>query len=178
MTQTSTTHDAHTPSGGPTYFDVPLDQVIQEARKNSNIRWMGDLAEKTPEWTRTLMYTDRFPVGVCGIRIEQINGHNCICSVAIQPDLYNTKTQMMGGAIFTLGDFATATADIMPHMSNTTIDGHIQYLAPTEGSTLYAHVTCNHYGHSVAYYNVEFITDENRHVAHGSYTYAHLQGRS
>lgn len=156
------------------YQDVPVDEAVKSAKNDPDIRWIGQLGRKTPEWTRTKMNADRFPVDTCGIRIDQVNGHESICSVAIRPELYNTKAQMMGGAIFTLGDFSTAVADIMPGMEDTTVDGHIQYLATTVGTRLYAHVTCLHYGHSIAYYNVRFVTDEGRHVANGTYTYAHL----
>ncbi len=155
----------------PSHNDI---QKNEQGTRKLNISWIGNLSSKTLKWTRTTMATNYFPVRVCGARIEEVNGHNAICSMSVNSKLYNSLSEMMGGAVYTLGDFATAAADLMPGMTDTTIDGHIQYLAPTKGKTLFAHVICKHYGYSIAYYDVDFITDENRLVAHGSYTYYHI----
>jgi len=157
-----------------TFIDTSAKDALEEAKANPNIRWIGNLGRKTPEWTRTFMDGDYFPAKVCGAKVEQVDGHDVICSMEITPKLYNVWPEVMGGAIFTLGDFATAAADILPDMTGTTIDGHIQYLAPAEGNILFAYVKCKHYGYSIAYYDVDFITDGDRSVAHGSYTYCHI----
>ena len=76
---------------------------------------------------------------------------------------------VMGGAIFTLADFAAAVA-ANGHAEDTTITlhGDITYLSPAKGKTLIAHATTVKQGRSAALHQIEIRDDLGILVAHAT----------
>ena len=97
---------------------------------------------RTLEEVRDFMYKDIYAVETTGITIEKIDDDGCVwLRMEIDERHYNGIGRVMGGAIFTLADFAAAATVYANGILSTAISGHIDYLAAGQGSYL----TCKGY---------------------------------
>ena len=92
---------------------------------------------KTIDEAREFFTGDKFAMSN-GMRIDELWEDGCLCSMDIRDDHRNAVGGVMGGVIFTLGDFAFAVASNNVHM--TTVGQHvsISYLSGSRGKRLYA----------------------------------------
>lgn len=151
--------------------------TVSAADQKNDIRWTGRINEKTIELTRRMMSKAQAGNTDFKISIDKVDGHNVTCSMPFSTHMKNSSGTLMGGYTFLLADFCGGAADIMPGLEDsmhTTIDGHMQYLAPGVGKKIIAHAHCEHYGRKLAYYTIEIYSDEGRHIAQASLTYLHL----
>ncbi len=101
---------------------------------------------------------DTFAMDV-GIVADEIGKERVVCSLAIEDRHRNADGAVMGGAIFTLGDFAFALFANRHKIATVTLSASIHYLGVAKGKTLIATVTPIKEGRSVV--NAEImITDE------------------
>ena len=100
------------------------------------------LDENCPiEEVRELFGNDRFATEACGCRVLEASRGHAVCAFDIAPIHLNAMGNVMGGAIFTLADFALAIACNMGEDPTVAVNNTIEYLNSTKGSTLIA--TCD-----------------------------------
>lgn len=107
---------------------------------------------------------DRFATGN-GAVIDEISDGFAKCSLDIQRDHMNAIGTVMGGAIFTLADFAFAVASNWqgtPHVSRTS---QITYLGAAKGKKLVAEAHRVKEGYSACYYLVDVKDELGNQVA-------------
>lgn len=122
--------------------------------------------EKILEAVRERFQNDRFATEN-GAYIEEIGEGYAKIILPLDPHHYNAVGSVMGGAIFTIADFAFAVAanwkNEKPCVSQTAT---ITYLGRAKGKQLIAEATCVKDGRSVAYYVIEVKDELGNQVAH------------
>lgn len=111
------------------------------------------------EETREFFKADRFAAEVLGAVIEEAEDGFSRCTLAIRPEHRNAVGAVMGGAIFTLADFAFAVAANCGGGTMVSLNSQITYLSPAKGETLIAAARRVRQGRSTGYYRVE-VSDE------------------
>ena len=122
------------------------------------------LDENCPiEEVRKLFGNDRFATEACGCRVLEASRGHAVCAFDIAPIHLNAMGNVMGGAIFTLADFALAIACNMGEEPTVAVNNTIEYLNSTKGSTLIA--TCDADKSGRGFYTVEVKDDLDTPVA-------------
>ena len=102
---------------------------------------------------------DIFATVTTGIVIEEASDGSSLCRLEIEPRHLNQMKNVMGGAIYTLADFAVAVAANTDDTTSVSLSGSINYLAPAKGKTLFAKADTVKSGRSVSVYECT-VTDE------------------
>ena len=89
------------------------------------------------EQARELFSKDRF-AAKNGAYIVEISEERCVCRMDITDDHRNALGGIMGGAIFTLADFAFAVASNNDHSPTVALDVNIHFLSSSKGNVLTA----------------------------------------
>lgn len=116
---------------------------------------------KSIDEIRETFALDRFAAEAAGIVIEEA-GQGCArCTMEIKPVHLNARGTVMGGAIFTLADFAVAVAanGLKDEPDTVTLHAGITFLTAAKGNTLIAEASCVKAGRTTGLYDV-VITDE------------------
>lgn len=87
---------------------------------------------------RTQFSKDRFATECTGIVIDRVNAGFAKCSLQLEPKHCNALGNPMGGAIFTLADFAFAVAANLGGDLTVSQSSQITYLNSSKGDTLIA----------------------------------------
>ena len=122
---------------------------------------------------RGVFATDRYATALTGIVIDNVGHRTSQCSLALSASHRNAVGAAMGGAIFTLADFAAAVAANSMELENTTselhwvsLDATIHYLSPALGGRLVAQCSALKHGRSTALYQTTVSDpDSGRTVA-------------
>lgn len=133
-----------------------------------------DDAVKTLESARCYFSKDLFATETTGIRIDEVHSDHTVCSLEIGPGHLNAKGGVMGGVLYTLGDFSASIADWYPGKIAATVDSQMQFLHLAKGSRLIATATVERNGRAMAFYRVTIEDELGTKVAIGSYTVYHL----
>ena len=124
------------------------------------------LDENCPiEEVRKLFGNDRFATEACGCRVLEASRGHAVCAFDIAPIHLNAMGNVMGGAIFTLADFALAIACNMGEEPTVAVNNPIEYLNSTKGSTLIATCDADKSGRNLGFYTVEVKDDLDTPVA-------------
>ena len=94
-----------------------------------------------------------------GITIDEVGEKYSICSLEIKKNHRNAAGGIMGGAIFSLADFAFSVASNNMHKITVSLNASIEYLNSSKGEKLTARADCLKDGRTTCVYNVD-ITDE------------------
>ena len=94
-----------------------------------------------------------------GVVIDELGEDSCTCSLELTDIHRNAYGAVMGGAIFTLADYAFAVLTNQLHKPTVGQEVTIHYLSSSRGNKLFAHATCRKNGRTTAIINVD-ITDE------------------
>ena len=122
------------------------------------------------EEVRELFANDRFATEACGCQvIEAARGH-AVCAFDIADVHLNAQGNVMGGAIFTLADFALAIACNMGENPTVAISNTIQYYAQPKGSRLVATADTDKSGRAIGFYTVDVADELGTKVARMSAT--------
>jgi acyl-CoA thioesterase len=108
---------------------------------------------------RGIFSADRFASECTGITIEAVSPGYARCRLEIQPRHCNALGNPMGGAIFTLADFAFAVASNFQRSVTVAQAAQITYLAAAKGTVLFAEAREVRSGHSTCFFQAD-ITDE------------------
>lgn len=101
----------------------------------------------------------------CGATIDELWEGGCVCSMPVTEGIKNAAGGVMGGAIFTLGDFAFAVASNHMHRITVAQQVSINFLSGTRGSRLIAKAVCKKDGKTSCVYNIDITDDLGRDVA-------------
>lgn len=110
---------------------------------------------------------DCFATAVVGAKILEAEPDRAVCLLPLRPAHMNANNTPMGGAIFTLADFAFAVA-ANGFSQRVTVSQHasITFLAPAKGSQLRAEASCLKAGRTLCLYEVRITDDLGTQVAH------------
>ena len=108
---------------------------------------------------------DIFAYETTGIEILAAEPGYAKCSLKIEKKHLNALNTVMGGAIFTMADYAFAIAANIGGDIVVTINSQINYLGSAKGSVLYAEAKPVKVGKSTCVYNIEITDDLNTQVA-------------
>ena len=107
---------------------------------------------------------DRFAT-VNGAVIEELTDDRCVCGMDITDDHRNALGGIMGGAIFTLADYAFAVASNNDHRPTVALDVNIHYLSPSKGDRLSARTERVKNGRTTSIYRITVTDDNGKDVA-------------
>lgn len=100
-----------------------------------------------------------------GMVIDEIGDGYARCSMEIRDSHRNALGNVMGGAVFTLADFAAAVASNWGKRPCVSLVSQITYLSPAKGSVLIAEARPVKEGRSTGYYEIEVTDDLGTMVA-------------
>ncbi|MBO6133601.1 MAG: PaaI family thioesterase [Lachnospiraceae bacterium] len=100
-----------------------------------------------------------------GVQIISLDDKACVCSMEIAPRHINAAGNVMGGAIFTLADFAFAVATNNLHLPSVSQYSSINYLNAVKGSVLYAKTQIVKNGRTSSVIDVEISDDTGLLIA-------------
>ena len=116
------------------------------------------------EAARVFFSGDRYATE-SGIRIDQLDSGNAECSFEITEHHRNADGGVMGGAIFTLIDFAFAVASTSVHHPTLAQQVSVNFLNRPKGKKLSAKAECRKDGRSSCVYNVNVTDETGRDIA-------------
>ena len=121
----------------------------------------------TIEELQSRFQSDRFAVEVTGADIREAEPGRAVCVLTLRPDHMNANHTPMGGAIFTLADFAFAVA-ANGFAERVTVSQHVSvtFLSPAKGQELRAEARCLKAGRTTCLYQVEVRDELGTYVAH------------
>ena len=111
------------------------------------------------EEVRELFADDHFATEACGCRVVEAARGHAVCEFDIADIHRNAMGNVMGGAIFTLADFALAIACNIGEEPTMGISNSIQYFSATRGSKLIATCNAEKSGRSLGFYTVDVVDD-------------------
>ena len=111
------------------------------------------------EKVRELFAGDHFATEACGCRVVEAERGHAVCEFDIADIHRNAMGNVMGGAIFTLADFAMAVASNIGEEPTVGVSNSIQFFSSTHGSKLIATCHAEKSGRALAFYTVD-ITDD------------------
>ena len=113
---------------------------------------------KTLEEVKKIFENDRFAMEN-GMVIDEIGDGYAKCSLLLEDRHRNTMGTVMGGASFTLADFAFAVAANWQEVGMVSLSSNITYLGVAKGERLIAEAVCVKEGRSTGYYRID-VRDE------------------
>ena len=111
------------------------------------------------ERARAVFMKTPFAAGLTGCEIEDAGQGRAVCSLALGPQHMNALGQPMGGAIFTLADFAFGVASNFDRDVYVSTSADVHFLAAAKGTTLLAEAEEIRCGRRTCLYGVT-VTDE------------------
>lgn len=117
------------------------------------------------EEVRAYFGKDRFASEACACEVlEASHGHG-VCAFTIGDQHRNAQGNVMGGAIFTLADFALAIACNMGENPTVSVQSSIEYFNMAKGARLIATADVDKNGRSLGFYTVNIVDDLGTKIA-------------
>lgn len=116
------------------------------------------------EKVREFFAKDRFATDN-GAVIEQVGENSATVSMEIKEHHRNAVGIVMGGAIFTLADFAFAVASNHEDPGTVSLSANITFLKASKGNKLIAKAECVRNGRTTCYYRVTVTDDTGALIA-------------
>ena len=110
-----------------------------------------------------------------GITLDALDGDCATCSMPVTEHHRNANGGVMGGAIFTLADFAGAVAANNVHHPTVAQQMSVNFLSNSRGSRLIATARCRRDGRTSCVYNIDVVDDLGRDIAQAVVTGFKLQ---
>ena len=102
---------------------------------------------------------DKYATALTGAEIREAEPGRAVCALPLREEHMNANHTPMGGAIFTLADFAFAVASNCAGTGVVTLTSQISYLGTAKGERLIAEARRVKQGRSTGYYTVS-VRDE------------------
>lgn len=119
----------------------------------------------TLEEIRKTFAKDRFATLAAGCVVVE-GGHGfATCEMELKDHHRNGMDNVMGGAIFTLADFALAIASNVGQAPTVSVSHSIDFFRATKGTKLIARARCDKEGRSMAFFTVEVSDDLGKSIA-------------
>ena len=119
----------------------------------------------TIEEVRAFFANDRFATDACGCRVVEAARGHAVCEFDITANHRNAQGAVMGGAIFTLADFALAIGCNMGENSTVAVNNSIEFMSSSKGTKLIATCSCDKSGRTLGFYTVNVVDDLGTPVA-------------
>ena len=119
---------------------------------------------KSIEEARAYFSDDRFATDN-GITLDELDGEHAVTSLTLEARHRNAFGGVMGGAIFTLADFAFAALTNGRGKVTVAQQVSVNYLAAAKGSKLTATARYRKDGRSSCVVNVDVVDDTGREIA-------------
>ena len=116
------------------------------------------------EEAREFFKGDKFATNI-GVHLDELGEDYCVCSLELCDDFRNAYGAVMGGAIFTLGDFAFAVLSNQLHRPTVGLQVSINYLSGSKGEKLIAKAHYRKNGRTTSVINVDITDDTGREIA-------------
>lgn len=112
---------------------------------------------------------DHFAMETTGITIDSAEPGKAVCSLTLEERHMNENKVPMGGAVFTLADFACAIA-ANGYSDKKTVSQQVSitFLSPAKGIRLTAEAACLREGRTTALYTVDIRDEMDTYVAHAT----------
>lgn len=111
------------------------------------------------EEVQSFFANDRFAFEACGCSIVEASHGHAVTTFEIGGIHLNAMGQVMGGAIFTVADYALATACNMGEQPTVAVSNTIEFLSTAKGKRLIATCDADKSGRSLGFYTVD-VRDE------------------
>ena len=116
------------------------------------------------EQARNIFAADRYATELTGVEIVDVGEHTSTCTMAVDSRHRNARDAVMGGALFTLADFAAAVAANSDSREGgalhwVSLDATVHYLFPALGDRLSARCSAVKHGRSTALYHTDVECD-------------------
>lgn len=109
---------------------------------------------------------DKFATQAAGCRIVEGRRGHAVCEMDLVSDVhYNAMGGVMGGAIFTLADFALAIACNIGEEPTVSVSNTIEFLSAAKGDRLIATCDVDKSGRRLGFYTVDISDNTGRKVA-------------
>ena len=123
----------------------------------------------TLEEIRNRFQHDYFATDTTGITIDSAEPGKAVCSLELEKRHMNENNVPMGGAVFTLADFACAIASNgCSERKTVSQNASITFLAPAKGKRLIAEASCLREGHTTVLMTVDIRDELGVYVAHAT----------
>ena len=120
----------------------------------------------TLEQIKEQMNRDLFAVEATGAVIESVDSDGCVTvRMDIAPRHFNSGGRVMGGAIYTIADFAYAATVYAHECFSTAINCSMEYLSAGGGSYLTARGYIDKAGRSVIFGGADVFDETGRMIA-------------
>jgi len=116
------------------------------------------------EEVRAIFAKDQFAT-MAGCTIVEASKHHAVCEMTLADLHRNAQGGIMGGAIFTLADFALAIACNMGEEPTMGVSNSIQFFNASRGKKLIATCNVDKSGRTLGFYTVDVVDDQGVSVA-------------
>ena len=124
---------------------------------------------------REMFSKDLYATKLTGCVIDEWREDYAKCSMIVTPDHRNAYGGIMGGAIYTLADFAFAVAsNFDKDVATVSVVGQASFMSASKGSVLFAEATLLKDGRTNAFYEVRVTDDLGKLVAVVNFNGAHV----
>lgn len=125
-----------------------------------------DLGDNAPlEDIQREFANDRFATQAAGCTVVEGGHGHAVCEMELTDRHRNGMDSVMGGAIFTLADFALAIASNVGQPPTVSVNHSIDFFRATKGSKLIAHAHCDKEGRSLTFFTVDVSDDLGKDIA-------------
>ena len=114
---------------------------------------------------RDYFANDRFASEACACEVLEASHGHAVTAFTISGQHLNAQGFVMGGAIFTLADFALAVACNIGENPTVSVSNTIEYFSPPKGGRLFATADADKSGRSLGFYTVSVTDDLGTPVA-------------
>ena len=129
----------------------------------------------TLEDAREVFSKDLYATELSGAVIDEIGDNYAKCSMALTPKHKNAYGGIMGGAIYTLADFAFAVAsNYGKECATVSLVGQASFMSASKGTKLYAEARLLKDGKRNCFFEVTVTDDLDKLIAVVSFTGAHV----
>lgn len=119
----------------------------------------------TREEIEAVFQHDRFATVAAGCQVVSGERGHAVCDMELTDVHRNAMGNVMGGAIFTLADFALAIACNIGEEPTVSVDHAVSFLRSTKGTRLTATANCDKPGRHLAFYTVVVEDDLGKTIA-------------
>ncbi len=117
------------------------------------------------ELARKRFSEDKFATDRTKIIIDEADIDYAKCSLNIEDCHLNANNTLMGGAIFTLADFAFAIASNMGGVDTVSLNSHIDYINPPKGKKVTAETRCIKSGKKTCLFEIVVMDEKETVIA-------------
>ena len=121
--------------------------------------------DPTLEEIEAVFANDRFATEAAGCRVVSGEHGRAVCSMELADVHRNAMCNVMGGAIFTLADFALAICCNIGEEPTVSVDSSISFFRSTQGAALTATAVCDKPGRHLGFYTVTVEDDLGKQIA-------------